>query len=88
MCIYITEITCPRSGLLESHNTDISFNRDQVGYGYPIGTRVTYSCDQGYERTSGWEVRTCQASGEWNGYAGICTKSNDKHSYNRLYNLS
>ena len=80
---------CTADGLVESKGTQVIFNNYQFGSsGYPIGTKATYRCDQFYEITSGWRVRTCQASGEWDGWPAICEKSKDEFSYNRFYNFS
>ena len=34
---------------------------------------LTYTCDLGYNLTSGNDVRTCTETGEWNGTAPNCT---------------
>ena len=43
---------------------------DQATYDYL--TNVTYTCNIGYELTSGDVTRTCQANGRWTGTVPIC----------------
>ena len=65
-------IGCP---VLSASNGYVSYNRGRYGdYRVGIDTEATYTCHGGYERTSGWEVRTCLSSGTWNGYPAVCTQ--------------
>ena len=36
------------------------------------GAIATYTCNSGYHRTAGSDVRTCQSSGAWSGEMTIC----------------
>lgn len=40
---------------------------------FDYNTAVTYSCNVGYNYTSGDLVRTCQADSTWSGTAPTCT---------------
>ena len=39
-----------------------------------VGSRVTYTCNTGYLRTSGSSRRTCQSDGQWSGSHPTCTR--------------
>ena len=44
---------------------------DQAAHDY--NTNVVYSCDVGYEHTSGDLTRTCTASATWSGTTPVCS---------------
>ena len=48
-------------------------NADKSGSTYTYNSQVTYTCQTGYEKTSGSLTRTCQADGSWNGTAPVCS---------------
>ena len=50
---------------------------DQATYNY--NTNVVYSCDVGYEQTSGDLTRTCTAIDTWSGTLPVCS-SMPKHN--------
>ena len=56
---------------------------------YTTGTTVTYTCNAGFERTTGDEQITCGTDGTWIGTAPTCTGNHtvghkDKHIQNVL----
>ena len=73
MFLYFLLVTCPPVNL---SNGRVTYDRDQAHGCYPIGTMETNSCNDGYSR-SGWRVRTCQESREWDGTPAVCTKNSD-----------
>ena len=52
--------------------THASKSPDQATYNY--NTNVVYSCDVGYELTSGDLTRTCKADTTWSDTAPVCTR--------------
>ena len=36
------------------------------------GAVATYTCNSGYHRTAGSDMRTCQSSGVWSGVMATC----------------
>ena len=53
-----------------------------------VGSRVTYTCNTGYLRTSGSSSRTCQSNGQWSGTHPTCTrKSTLCHFISFIYQL-
>ena len=55
-------------------NGEVSYNKGNDNGTYIYATKGTYSCNNGYYRSSGWEVRTCQQSGDWNGQPAVCSQ--------------
>ena len=53
---------------------DVSYNASAVGGRYPVGTRVTYTCE--IRHAAGDLQRTCQQSGKWTGLQAICRRCN------------
>ena len=43
------------------------------GSTYTYQSTVSYSCDSGYDHTSGSLQRTCQANGDWDGDEIVCS---------------
>ena len=63
-------VTC---GVLGLSNGGVSYNKQQVNGGYPVGTKASFGCDNGYN-LAGSSSRTCQASGNWNHATPTCNQ--------------
>ena len=63
--------SCPP--LSASEHGQISYS-SSIGDGrYWPNTKATHSCDDGYSLgKNGWRIRSCQASGTWNGLSKFC----------------
>ena len=57
-------------------NGVIHYNKDSVNGRYTLGTTATRSCNSGY-RSTGPSMRTCQASGNWDGEIQSCEQSKE-----------
>ena len=57
-------------------NDNIEYDSDSVNGRYSFGTKVTASCNSGYER-KGWRVRECLTSAEWEGEKARCEPGNE-----------
>ncbi len=62
--LIIPDLTCRDPGQPD--------NSIKSGTNYSINSNVTYSCETGYELTSGDELRTCGPTGFWSGSAPDC----------------
>ena len=65
-------VSCPALNLT---NGRVSYNKNSVDGGYPVGTEVQYSCNYGY-RLSGPLKRYCQRSDDWTGPTAACNPGN------------
>ena len=65
LCLIV--VTCAAPAVV----LDSSKSPNQTSYDY--NTDITYTCDTGYEHTSGDLTRTCTASSAWSGTALVCS---------------
>ena len=64
---------CPVLSLAKGQ---VTYTRSSENGVFRVGTNATYDCDDGYQRTDGSRVRTCQESGNWNGDHPFCRNGN------------
>ena len=57
-------------------NSRVTYSQDQSNGVYRPNTKSTASCNNGYEKKWGWTTRTCQSSGNWDGWILECKRSN------------
>ena len=67
--IYVVEIVCPTH---ESINGTITYNRERLSPGYPIGTRASFSCNPG-NKVDGPFWQKCKENGQWDSGPTTCT---------------
>ena len=63
--LYYAVVTCPV--LVSPPNADV-----QHPQGVEYQSTATYTCDSGYERSSGDLQRDCSADGTWTGNEPVC----------------
>ena len=62
--------SCP--GVSRPSNGQGSYDRSSINGRYSVGTKVTYSCNDGYEKQHGWYERVCQEDKTWLGWPLVC----------------
>ena len=72
----ISNIICVGCSSLSVTNGGVTYDKDPSNGVYRPNTKSTASCNNGYQKQRGWESRTCQSNGNWNGWILECIRGN------------
>ena len=56
----------------------VTYNTELRAERYSYGTVLTYSCNNGYYKSTGSNQRTCQTTGQWDGSPALCKKGKER----------
>ena len=73
---HLTNILFLGCSSLSVTNGRVTYSQGSSNGVYRVGSKSNASCNNGYVKECGWETRTCQNNGNWNGWILECKRGN------------